>query len=81
MHDVMGDCICEVLRCNEPLVSWQMEQPILFFINYVNVTNVMSQGQMLLALIIYYCHKVHDVIMEPCGYQGHHQALVLWAVI
>ena len=36
----MGDYICEVLRCNEPLVSWQMEQPILFFINYVNVTDV-----------------------------------------
>ena len=39
--DVIGDCIYEVLRCNEPLVSWQMEQPIfLFFINYVNVTDV-----------------------------------------
>ena len=38
--DVMGDYIFEVLRCNEPLVSWQMEQPILFFINYIYVTNV-----------------------------------------
>ena len=43
-HDVMGDYIYEVLRCNEPLVFWQMEQPILFFINYINVTDVMSQG-------------------------------------
>ena len=78
----MGDYICEVLRCNEPLISWQMEQPILFFIKYVNVTDVMSQGQMLLALIIYYYYyMVHDVIIEPCGYQGSHQALVLWAVI
>ena len=40
----------------KPLVSWQLEQPILFFINYVNVNDVMSLGQMLLALIIYCCH-------------------------
>ena len=38
--DVMVDYICEVLTYNEPLVSWQMEQPILFFINYVNVTDL-----------------------------------------
>ena len=80
-HDVMGDYICEVIRCYQPLVSWQMEQPISFFINYVKVTDVMSQGQMLLALIIYYCHMVHGIIAEPCGSQGGHQALVLWAVI
>ena len=80
-HDVMGDYICEVIRCYQPLVSWQMEQPILFFIIYVEVTDVMSQGQMLLALIIYYCHMVHGIIAEPCGSQGGHQALVLWAVI
>ena len=53
----MADYVYEVIRCNEYLVSWQMEQPILFFISCVNVTNVMSLGQMLLALIIYYfCH-------------------------
>ena len=52
----MGDYVYEVIRCNEPLVSWQMEQPILFFITYVNLTDVMSLGQMLLALIIYCCH-------------------------
>ena len=52
----MGDDVYEVIRCNESLVSWQMEQPILFFITYVNVTDVMSLGQMLLALIIYCCH-------------------------
>ena len=34
-------------------MSWQMEKPILFFINFVYVTDVMSLGQMLLALIIY----------------------------
>ena len=55
-HDVMGDYVYEVMRCNEPLVSWQMEQPILLFINDVNVTDVMSLGQMLLALIISCCH-------------------------
>ena len=27
-RDVIGDYICEVLRCNDPLVSWQMKQPI-----------------------------------------------------
>ena len=43
--DVMGNCICKILRCNGPLVSWQMEQPILFFNNYVNVTDVMSHGR------------------------------------
>ena len=32
-HDVMGDYVYDVIRCNEPFVSWQMEQPILFFIN------------------------------------------------
>ena len=32
-HDVMGDYVYEVLRCNKPLMSWQMEKPILFFIN------------------------------------------------
>ena len=52
----MGDYVCEVIRCNEPLVSWQMEQPILLLINYVNVTDIMSLGQMLLALIIYCYH-------------------------
>ena len=72
--------ICEVLRCNEPHVSWQMEQPILFFINYVYVTDVTSQSQMLLALIVYYCYMAHDVIMEACRYQGGHQALVFWTV-
>ena len=40
----MDDYIYEVIRCNEPLVPWQMEQPIFFFINYVNVTDVMSLG-------------------------------------
>ena len=55
-HDVMGDYVYEVLGCKEPLVFWQMEQPILFFINYVNVTDVMSLGQMLLALSIHCCH-------------------------
>ena len=30
----------------------------------------MSQSQILLGLIIYLCYMVHDVIMEPCGYQG-----------
>ena len=71
--DVTGDYSYEVRRCNEPLVSWQIGQPIfLFFINYVNVTDVyiMSQSQMLLGLIIYLCYMVHDVIMEPCGYLG-----------
>ena len=29
-------------------MSWQMEKPILFFINYVYLTDVMSLGQMLL---------------------------------
>ena len=29
-----------ILGCNECRASWQMEQPILFFINYVNVTDV-----------------------------------------
>ena len=52
----MGDYVYEVIRCNEPLVSWQMEEPILFFISYVNVTDVMSLGQMLVALIIYCCY-------------------------
>ena len=28
------------LRCNEPHVSWQMEHPFLFFIKYINMTNV-----------------------------------------
>ena len=46
----MHDYVNEVIRCNEPLVSWQMEQPILFFTSYVNVTDVISLGQMLLAL-------------------------------
>ena len=52
----MGDYVYEVIRCNEPLVSWQMEQPISLFIDDVNVTDVMSQGHMLLALISYCCH-------------------------
>ena len=69
-HDIMGDYICEVIRCNEPLLSWQMKQPILFFISNVYVNDVMPQGQMFLALIIYYCHMVHGVIMEPCWIQG-----------
>ena len=52
----MGDYVCGVIRCNKPLVSWQMEQPILLLINYVNVTDIMSLGQMLLVLIIYCDH-------------------------
>ena len=52
----MGDYVYEVIGCSEPLVFWQMEQPILLFIIYANVTDVKSQGQMLLALIIYCCH-------------------------
>ena len=51
-HGVMSNYIYEVLRCNEPLVSWQMEQPIFFFADYVNATDVISQGQISLALII-----------------------------
>ena len=30
----------------------------------------MSQHQMLLGLIFYWCYMVHDAIMEPCGYHG-----------
>ena len=43
-HDVMGDCVLWGLKCNEPLMYWQMEKPILFFINYVYVTDVVSLG-------------------------------------
>ena len=52
----MGNYVYEVIRCHGSLVFWQMEQPILLFINYVNVTDVRSQSQMLLVLIIYCCH-------------------------
>ena len=55
-HDAMVDYVYEVIRYNEPLVSWQMEQPILIFISYVNMTDVTSLGQMSLALIIYCCY-------------------------
>ena len=66
----MGNYLYEVIRCNEPLVSWQMEQPILFFITYVNVTDVMSLGQMLLPLLFIVVSMVHGVIVESCGFQG-----------
>ena len=32
--------LCPDLRSNDPFVPWQMEQPILFFISYINVTDV-----------------------------------------
>ena len=63
-------------------MSWQMEKSILFFFNYVYVTDVMSLGQMLLSLLfINAVIMVHDIIIEKCGCQGGHQALLLWAVI
>ena len=40
-YDVMGDYICELLRCNEPLVLWQMEQP--FFILIKNTGDFVQQ--------------------------------------
>ena len=31
-HDVMGNYVYEGIRCSEPLVFWQMEQPIYYLI-------------------------------------------------
>ena len=41
-----------------------MKQPILFFITYINVTDVMSLGQMLLPLLFIVVIRVHGVIVE-----------------
>ena len=70
----MGNYVYEVLRCNEPPMSWQMEKPILSFIYYVHVTDGMSLAQMLLALIIVVI-MAHGVIMEQCGCQLDHHTL------
>ena len=32
---LLVNMVIEVLRCNEPLVFWQMEQPILLFIMFL----------------------------------------------
>ena len=79
-HDVMGDYVYEVLRGNEPLFGrWKGQ---FFFINYVYVTDLMSLGQMLLALIIYYCcHYGLWCYYRTMWVSGGHQALLLWAVI
>ena len=66
----MGGYVYEVIRCNGPLVSWQMEQSILLFIHYVNVTDVISLGQMLWPLLFIVVIMVHGTIMKPCGCQG-----------
>ena len=65
----------------KPLVSWQLEQPILFFINYVNVNDVMSLGQMLLALIIYCCHYGSWCYYGSIWVSGGLKALLLSAII
>ena len=74
----MGGYVYDVIRCNGPHVSWQMEQPILFFINYVHV---LSLDQMLLALIIYCCHYGSWCYYGTMCVLGGHQALVLWPVL
>ena len=66
--DVVSDYICKVLRRNEPVVSWQMVQPILFFISHINVTDVCVTVPDVIRLY-YLCYMVHNVIMKPCGYQ------------
>ena len=80
-HDVMDDYVYEVIRCNEPLISWQMEHLILFFIHYGSVTDVMSLGQMLLALTIYCCHYGSWCCYGTMWVSGGYRTLVLWAVI
>ena len=70
----MGDHVYEVLRCNEQLVSWQMEQTILLFIKHANVTDVYVTGQDVIAVIIYCCLYGLRTIIEPCGCHGGHQA-------
>ena len=72
--------ICEVLRCDEPLVSWQMEEPILFFISYINVTDICVTEPMLLGLIIFHVIWFMMLSWNHVGIRDH-EALVLWAVI
>ena len=31
---------------------------------------IVSHSQMLVGLVVYLCYMVHNVVMEPCGYQG-----------
>ena len=79
--DIMGDYICQVLRCNEPHVSWQMEQPILFFISYINVTDVcVTESDVIRPYYFIYVIWFKMLLWNHAGIKGY-QALVLWAVI